>query len=197
MTYKDLEKVNNEIVKTDIKGKMYAEVPQRIQAFRKLYPEGFIKTELVSMVDGMAVIKASVGVYDVTDNHETIFATGYAYEREGSTFINKTSFIENCETSAVGRALGMLGIGSETSIASAEEVQNAITQQEEQKKAEEEAKKPITAVMLKAVRTSIEKNKLNEEKTLEYFKISKLEEMTVAQMRQFNEMIEKSKKEKK
>lgn len=187
MTYKDLERVNNEMTRTDIKGKMYAEVPQRIQAFRKLYPEGFIKTELVSMTDGMCIFKASVGVYDVTDNHETIFATGFAYEREGSTFINKTSFIENCETSAVGRALGMLGIGSEESVRSAEEELNASIQQE--------AEKPITEVMLKAVRNSIEKNGFDEDKICDYFSLSELKKMTILQMRQFNDMVEKSKAE--
>lgn len=180
MTYKDLEKVNGEMKTTDIKGKQYAEVPQRIQAFRKLYPEGFIRSEIVSLVGGVCVIKAEVGIDD------KILGTGLAYEKEGSTFINKTSYIENCETSAVGRALGMLGIGSETSVASAEEVLNAMEQQ-----------KPITAVMLKAVRTSIEKNGFKEDKLCEYFKISKLEEMTVNQMRQFNDMVEEFKKEKK
>lgn len=58
-----------------------------------------------------------------------VLGTGTAYEKEGSTFINKTSYIENCETSAVGRALGMAGFGIDTSIASAEEVQNAIANQ--------------------------------------------------------------------
>ena len=62
-----------------------------------------------------------------------ILATGLAYEKEGSTFINKTSYIENCETSAWGRALGNLGIGIDTSIASAEEVGNAIKQQNKPK----------------------------------------------------------------
>ena len=56
-----------------------------------------------------------------------------AYEKEGSTFINKTSYIENCETSAWGRALGNLGIGIDTSIASAEEVQNAVLNQGKKK----------------------------------------------------------------
>jgi hypothetical protein len=44
--------------------------------------------------------------------------------------INKTSYIENCETSAWGRALGNLGYGIQTSIASAEEVEMAIAKQE-------------------------------------------------------------------
>lgn len=186
MTYKDLEKVNKEMKLTDIKGKQYAEVPQRIQAFRKLYPEGFIRTELISNIGDMAIIRAEVGFKDV-DGTERILGTGLAYEKEGSSFINKTSYIENCETSAVGRALGMLGIGSEESVRSAEEELNAEMQQE--------AMKPITAVMLKAVRTAIEKNGFKEEKICEYFKLTKLDEMTIIQMRQFNDMVEKSKKE--
>ena len=61
----------------------------------------------------------------IKDSDGNIKSTGYAYEKEGSTFINKTSFIENAETSAVGRALGFLGIGIDAAIASADEVQNA------------------------------------------------------------------------
>ena len=119
MEYKDLAKVNSEIKTTPIKGKEYAEVPQRVNAFRKLYPEGTIETEIVACNDGVCVFKATAR------NGENILGTGHAYEKEGSTFINKTSYIENCETSAVGRALGFVGIGSETSMASYEEVANA------------------------------------------------------------------------
>lgn len=123
MKYLDLAIVNEQIKTTDIKGKEYAEVNQRINAFRKIYPNGFIRTEIISNENGLVVMKASVGV----DNY--VMGTGLAYEKEDSTFINKTSYIENCETSAVGRALGMLGIGIETSVASAEEMQNALNNQ--------------------------------------------------------------------
>ena len=58
-----------------------------------------------------------------------IVSSGTARELKSSTFINKKSHIENCETSSVGRALGNLGIGIDTSIASAEEVLNAIENQ--------------------------------------------------------------------
>lgn len=124
MEYKDLERVNKEMSTMDIKGKDYVEVNQRIKAFRKLYPEGTIETEILKLEGTMCVIKATIKDKDL------ILGTGIAYENEGSTFINKTSYIENCETSAVGRALGMLGLGIDTSIASAEEVQNAISNQE-------------------------------------------------------------------
>lgn len=132
MEYKDIERVNQEMNTTDIKGKDYVEVNQRIKAFRKLYPEGTIETEMLSNENGVCVFRAKIMV------NCCILGTGTAYEKEDSSFINKTSYIENCETSAVGRALGMCGLGIDTSIASAEEVQNAINNQ---KPTEEDAKK--------------------------------------------------------
>ena len=131
MKFEDIKKVNETIMTIDVKGKQYAEVNQRIKAFRMLHPTGFIKTEILSNVDGVCIIKAEVGYYeeDVIDTRH-ILGTGIAYEKENSTFINKTSYIENCETSAVGRALAMCGIGIDTSVASAEEVQNAIANQD-------------------------------------------------------------------
>lgn len=128
MTFEQLQKANATIKTTDIKGKQYAEVNERIKAFRMLYPEGFIETTVISLEDGICVIRAEVGYYENGD--AKILGTGTAYEKEGSTYINKTSYIENCETSAVGRALGMVGIGIDTSVASYEEVANAIKQQE-------------------------------------------------------------------
>ena len=124
MEYKDIERVNKDMNTTDIKGKDYVEVNQRIKAFRKLYPEGTIETEILKLEGTICVIKATIKINDL------ILGTGIAYENEGSTFINKTSYIENCETSAVGRALGMCGLGIDTSVASAEEVQNAIQNQD-------------------------------------------------------------------
>lgn len=123
MKYLDLCIANETIKTTDIKGKEYAEVNQRIKAFRMLYPNGFIRTHLISNENGVAVMNAEVGINDY------VMASGTAYEKEDSSFINKTSYIENCETSAVGRALGMLGIGIDTSVASYEEVANAIENQ--------------------------------------------------------------------
>ena len=66
----------------------------------------------------------------ITDADGDIIAQGHAHEVRGSSNINKTSYVENCETSAVGRALAMLGIGIDTSIASANEVEDAIAQQQ-------------------------------------------------------------------
>jgi hypothetical protein len=119
-----MEKFNT----VNLKGKEYVMVNDRILAFRKLYPTWAIVTELVKFSEGICIVKATV-----LDEDGNPKASGHAYEKEGSSFINKTSYLENCETSAVGRALGFLGIGIETSIASAEEVANAIKQQKEDK----------------------------------------------------------------
>lgn len=125
-----IAKANDGIRTTDIKGKSYAEVNQRIKAFRLVHPSGCITTEIVSMENGAVTMKASV-----FDEQNHLLGTGFAQEKENSSFINKTSYIENCETSAIGRALGMCGYGVDVSVASAEEVQNAIhNQQMDEKK---------------------------------------------------------------
>lgn len=111
--------------KIQIKGKDYIEVNERVKQFHKDYPNGSITTELIEMTDRF-ITKTTV-ITDV-ENPERKF-TGIAYEKEDSTFINKTSALENCETSSVGRALGMLGIGIDTSLASYDEVANAVEQQ--------------------------------------------------------------------
>ena len=131
MTNGALKRVNASLATINVKGKEYAQVNARVLAFRELYPEGSIKTELVSDEGGKCIFVARA--FRSPEDTEPL-ATGFAYEKEDSSYINKTSYIENCETSAVGRALGFLGIGIDTSIASAEEVTNAINNQPLQKK---------------------------------------------------------------
>ena len=128
ITFEQIMEANEKMNAIDVKGKMYMEVNQRIKAFRMLHPNGSIQTMIKSLENGICVMQAIV-----FDSEGKILGTGHAYEKEGSTFINKTSYIENCETSAVGRALGMCGIGIDTSVASYEEVSNAIAQQEDEK----------------------------------------------------------------
>lgn len=127
--WEDIVNANKLIETTDVKGKAYAEVNQRIKAFRSVHPDGGIETDLLSLENGICTIRA------VISNAEgKILGTGIAQEKENSSFINKTSYIENCETSAVGRALGMCGYGIDTSVASYEEVSNAIKNQGERNK---------------------------------------------------------------
>lgn len=124
MTYDDIKKANQQLETVPVKGKDYVQVNERVKAFRSVCPGGVIETEMVYYEGGRVMFKATV-----KDQDDRILATGYAEEKEGSTMINKTSFIENCETSAVGRALGFAGIGIDASMASAEEVATAIVNQ--------------------------------------------------------------------
>lgn len=174
ITFEDIQKAN-ETIKTiallrknkktgEVTSNDYAEVNQRIKAYRMVYPSGTIRTEIKCLKDGICLIKA-----EVTDENGELIGTGHAYEKENSSFINQTSYVENCETSAVGRALGMAGFGIDTSVASAEEVQNAIENQYEDKKvimATEKQKELIrnmfTTDEIKNILTELKKSKLSE-----------------------------------
>jgi len=169
VTFKQLQEANETIKTTNIKGKEYAEVNQRIKAFRMVYPAGFIRTVILSNADGVCVMQAEVGFGD------TILGTGTAYEVKDATNINRTSYIENCETSAVGRALGMAGFGIDTSVASAEEVTNAIAQQE----IEAAASKTIDDTKVAALMTKLKDNDIPVAKVLELYNVQSLSEMTV------------------
>lgn len=106
-----------------IHGKQYKTVGLRINEFREDYPEYTIETQLIHQDEQYVVMKALIM------NGENLISTGYAEEIRGSSNINKTSALENAETSAVGRALAFFKYaGSE--IASADEVMNAISQQD-------------------------------------------------------------------
>lgn len=113
----------------NIKGKNYVMVNERIKFFRESeeFKGWSLVSELVSLTEHDCVVKAIV-----SDDKGIVRATGFAQEDRESSMINKTSFVENCETSAWGRALGNLGIGIDDSIASAEEVDMAIKKQDRQ-----------------------------------------------------------------
>ena len=129
ITFEQIQKANEGLTGIDVKGKNYIMVPQRVKAFRMLYPDGFIHTNLLSIENGVCVMQTKVGYY-TEDGKEVVLGTGMAYEKETNGYINKTSYIENCETSAVGRALGFLGLGIDGGgICSAEELANAINNQ--------------------------------------------------------------------
>ena len=131
-----LRDVNSRMEFMDIKGKDYAMVPSRVQGLYELFPDAQIVTELK---DNGERCDAVAKVYR-TPADERPCATGHAYEMKGAGMVNKTSYVENAETSAVGRALGFMGIGSAQSIASAEEVENAINAQDATKTPEKPKK---------------------------------------------------------
>ena len=107
----------------DIKGKPYRTVAERTELFHKEH-KGEVKsitTEILINDETIVLMKTTIKVGD--NLYE-----GHAQEKYGEGFINKTSAIENCETSAIGRALSSAGFVGEE-FASADEVRNAIKQQ--------------------------------------------------------------------
>ena len=89
MDFKALQEANDSIELTDIKGKKYAQVNQRIKAFRMCYPEGAIVTELKNDTNGRCVFGATI----YAEYPGKILGTGTAYESEDASYINKTSYL--------------------------------------------------------------------------------------------------------
>jgi len=106
----------------DIKGKKYVLVSDRIIFFNDTYKKGMIQTKLVSYEGKKIVMQAKVTPEVTTPDR---YFTGWSQEVEGDGMVNKTSALENAETSAVGRALAMMGIGVIDSIASIDEINKA------------------------------------------------------------------------
>lgn len=126
VSYEQIEKANEGMTKTDIKGSDYATVNERIKAFRKVYPTGSIITTIEEKKEDYVRISTVV-----KDENDRIIATGTASEAltgdSKKDYINKTSMIENCETSSVGRALGFAGFGVDKAVASAEDIERQKT----------------------------------------------------------------------
>lgn len=159
----------------DIKGKAYVLVSDRIKHFHETYKDGSIISELLLDDDGRCVFKATIYVAGETR------ATGHAYEKEGSSFINKTSYLENCETSAIGRALGIFGIGIDDSVASYEEVANAIQQQNEPPKTISEDEIRAFQVLIKEAGMTVE----------EYCKLKKIKSLKELTDEKFEKLYDK------
>lgn len=113
-----------------IHGKEYKTVALRVQEFREKHSDFTIQTELVEANDTLVIVKATIAAGGI------VISTGYAEEVRSASKINRTSALENAETSAVGRALAFFGMGG-SEIASADEVANAISQQNNQPAIEE------------------------------------------------------------
>ena len=127
----------------NIHGKEYHTVAYRVKNFREEHKGHSIITEVVSNSDKVVVMKATI-----LNGSQIAVASGHAEEVRGGTNINKTSALENCETSAIGRALACFGLLG-TEFASADEVQHAITNKKDYPKPNTAvsplANKPLTA----------------------------------------------------
>lgn len=181
ITWEKLVKVNKAIKPVDIKGKDYAQVNDRIKAFRELCPNGTITTDIIELANGVVTMKATV-----YDEEGKILGTGLAQEKESSSYINKTSYIENCETSAVGRALGFAGIGVDGSMCSAEELVNAITNQNKEPAKKQKAQNgdpllaKIDAGQKAQIMAELERTGIDISAVITPFGIKTLDDMTVA-----------------
>jgi len=184
MEFKKLQEVNSRLGTIDIKGKAYVEVNKRILAFRELYPNGKIINEIISNENGIVIFKSTI----IGDSE--ILAVAHAYEKDGSGFINKTSYIENCETSAVGRALGMCGIGVDASVASFEEVSNAIKQQS---KEEFDTSERASDLNIKNIKIMLEETQTDVKKFLAYYKVKSVDELSVKDYNTAVKQLEKKK----
>tara|TARA_B100000287_G_C20328997_1_gene660934 strand:- start:98 stop:622 length:525 start_codon:yes stop_codon:yes gene_type:complete len=164
---------------TNIRGKQYVEVNERIKFFRQEdeYKNWTISTEFTALDSEMCVCKCVIA-----DPNQRVIATGHAHEERSSSHINKTSYVENCETSAIGRALAMMGIGIDTSIASANEVNDAIAKQE----SDSSSSARVENIMDKAVgyiKTSTDKRKAFDSVVAKYGE--QLTEKQVAGLKKF------------
>lgn len=180
MTYEELEKVNRELEpmvlerKTKdgkIVKKNYAEVKERVKAFRKLFPMGRIETAVIDLSDAEVTMKASIYAGDM------LLSTAYANEAKNASSINRTSYIENCETSAVGRALGFVGIGIDAAIASADEVTGAEIQQD-RIRTQEEADTLIDEKHFKALKARFNEAGIRMADVLSYYGLERPTQIT-------------------
>jgi len=109
-----------------IHGKEYVTVDERINEFRQKYPDGQITSEIIehNLETGFILIRSDIYI------DGKLIANGHAYEIKSASNINKTSYIEVCETSAIGRALGVAGFSVLGGVATAEEIKQATEQQQ-------------------------------------------------------------------
>ena len=145
----------------NIKGKEYITVNERLKHFRTepIYKGWQICEQLVHIDEKEGIFKVTI-----SDTKGVEMASAHSQEYRDSSYINKTSFVENGFTSALGRALGYLGIGIDTSIASANEVQNAVKNQDN------DNKKWLTDAQFNA---TLKAKKEQAEKVLAGFKMKK------------------------
>jgi len=166
--------MNTETGIVRIHDKDYKTVALRVKQFRADHPDWSIVTDVVDLNAEGAVIKATV-----MDERKQVMATGLAEEKRGSSGINKTSALENCETSAVGRALAFLGYCT-TDIASQEEIEAANT--------------PISDERLAELRANVEKYGVDLPKFCRYLGVESLPEIPVYKWPMVEKAIELKKK---
>jgi len=123
----------------NIKGKEYVTVNERLKEFRNNFKDYALVTEIIELGADFATVKASI-----YDDKGVLRATGFAREVVAKSPINKYAFLENCETSAIGRALGNFGIGIDEAVCTADELIQKLSH-EDDKPQKTEFEKAATA----------------------------------------------------
>lgn len=168
----------------NIHGKEYKTVAKRVDEFRKEHGTKLaIITSIVSIDEKMVVMKA-----EISDENLRVIATGFAEENRQASQINRTSALENCETSAIGRALANFGLGG-GEYASADEVANAISQQNQ-------PRKTYAKLNFDEIRETLDS--IDDEKSLDDYGAElkkKYENMTANQAKTISEMFNKRREE--
>jgi len=153
----------------NIKGKKYSTVNERLKHLLQYFPEARFNEEILFHDNERVIVKTELYIGD------TIFSVGTAEEWRNSSFINKTSALENCSSSALGRCLAAFGLsGSE--YASAEELVNALNNQNTNTQSttkkvsiEDEIKKQTTETKLTALYSNWKKNNNSDDKIEKLF----------------------------
>lgn len=131
----------------------YVTVAERIASFYNAYPTGRILTTIVQHDQETGFILMRAEVYRNTDDTLPA-ATGHAFEVRSESYVNKTSYVENCETGATGRALALLGFEVRRGLASREEMEKvARMTPDDAAGAERERPRPVAAAAAAASRT--------------------------------------------
>ena len=133
----------------NIKGKDYITVNERLKEFRNNFKDYSLTTEIIELGQDNCTMKATI-----TDDKGVVRATGFAREVIAKSPINKFAFVENCETSAIGRALGNFGIGIDTAIYTADELLMKMAQEQPEKTPAQKAQE--TRAKNKATKAEVE-----------------------------------------
>lgn len=126
-TYEDIKRVNATLQTINIKGKEYVDVATRLHAFLRLYPDWSTDTTVEYFDPEKGIIITKTSIYD---ENGRLRASDIAMEEQKSSIINRTSYAENSSTSSLGRAIGRLGVGTEKTICSADELNGALEAQD-------------------------------------------------------------------